>query len=63
MPGFIFMEADTNVLQKAFSTALDTVKSDVFGFMGVALPVALAITGTILAVNFGIKFFKRITKG
>lgn len=63
MPGLIFMETNTDALQKAFSTALDIVKTDVFAFMGAVLPVALSITGAVLAVTFGIKFFKRVTKG
>jgi hypothetical protein len=59
----IFMTTDTSALQTAFSTAVTSVKSDVFTFMGLALPVALGIVGAIMAVKFGIKFFKSVTKG
>lgn len=43
-----------------FSTALDTVKTDVFGMIGVALPVALTIAGAYLAVRIGWRFVQAI---
>lgn len=43
-----------------FSGALDTVKGDVFGMIGVALPFALLIAGSYLAVNIGWRFVKAI---
>lgn len=49
----------TNLLT-AFETALTNVQTEVFGYVETALPVALAIMGTMLAVGIGIAFFKRI---
>lgn len=49
-------------LSEAFGTALASVQSDVTGFIGQALPVGLAIVGTILAITIGIKVFKRFSK-
>lgn len=49
-------------LKGAFSTALDTVKSDIMSYIGVALPVAIGVVGTVVAVKFGIKFFKGMAK-
>lgn len=43
-----------------FSTALDIVKDNVFGMIGVALPFALLIAGSYLAVNIGWRFVKAI---
>lgn len=45
-------------LSTAFATALGTVQTDVMGFLAVALPIALAIGGAVLAIKFGWKFFK-----
>lgn len=49
-------------LTSTFETALGTVKTDVLGYVGSALPVGLAIVGTFLAIKLGVKFFKSIAK-
>lgn len=46
-------------VSEAFGTAITTVQTDVMGFIGQALPVGLAIMGTMLAIGIGIKAFKR----
>lgn len=43
-----------------FQTALDTIKTDVFSYIQVALPVGLVIAGTFIAIKLGINFFKSI---
>ena len=45
-----------------FTTALSTVQTDVMSFIGIALPVALAIMGTFIAIKLGVKFFKSTAK-
>ena len=45
-----------------FTTAINSVKSDVFSYAGIALPVALGIVGLFIAVRLDIKFFKGTVK-
>lgn len=56
------LAAEASALQTAFTTALGTVQTDVMGYVTAALPVALAIMGTFIAVKLGIKFFKSAAK-
>lgn len=49
-----------NVLQTAFDSALQVVKSDVLGYAATALPYALAIAGTFIAIRLGIGFFRSV---
>lgn len=52
-------------MSESMTTAVDTafkaIKSDVSSMMTTALPVALAIVGIGLAINLGVKFFKKIS--
>lgn len=54
----ILAESD---LATAMSTAFSKVATDVNGYIGSALPVALGIVGTVLAITIGVKVFKKIT--
>lgn len=54
--------AGSTDLITAFSNALTSVKGDCMSMISTALPVTLAIVGAVIAVSFGIKFFKRSTK-
>lgn len=54
----VAMEADT--ISTAFSSAVGAVKSDVMTYIGIGLPVGLAIMGTFFAIKKGSKFFKTI---
>lgn len=47
-------------LKTAITTAMTTVKTDVFDMYGNALPIGLAIMGASMAIMLGVKFFKRI---
>lgn len=47
----------------AFTTGIGTVKDDILDFVVIALPVVLVIVGAILAINFGLRFFKKNAKG
>lgn len=49
-------------LADTFTTSLATVKADVLTYVGIALPVGLAIAGTFIAVKLGVKFFKAVAK-
>jgi len=44
------------------TTAFTSVKSDMLGTIAAALPIALAVVGAVMAVRFGIKFFRQIAK-
>ncbi|MBQ9673199.1 MAG: hypothetical protein IJV39_01080 [Ruminococcus sp.] len=52
--------AAENDLSTSFSSAISTIKSDILGYIGVALPVALAIFGTIVAIKKGISFIRSL---
>lgn len=47
-------------VQDAFSSALSTIQSDIMGFILLAMPVGLAIFGTIIAIKKGIGFVKSL---
>lgn len=49
-------------LSDAFGTALSSIQTQVMGYIGQALPVGLAIMGTILAITIGVKAVKRFSK-
>lgn len=51
-----------SALQDAFKAGIEAVATDVMGFATVALPVALGIVGLFLAVRYGMKFFKTVSK-
>lgn len=51
-----------NALMTAFKTGIEAVKTDVTGFATVALPVGLGIMALFMAVRYGIKFFKTVSK-
>jgi hypothetical protein len=44
----------------AFTTAVGSIKTDILDFVVIALPVALAIFGTILAITKGKSFFSKL---
>ena len=50
-------------LKTALTTAFAAVKTDTLDILGVALPAALGIVATIMAVKIGINFFKKISNG
>lgn len=50
----------TEAMKTAFSTAVESIKTDVTGMIVVALPAGLAIMGIRLAVRLGVGFFRTI---
>ena len=48
-------------LSTAFGTAIASIQSQTMGYIGQALPVGLAIMGTMLAITIGVKAVKRFT--
>ena len=55
-----YVLAEVLPMTTVFQTALDTIKTDVFSYIQVALPVGLVIAGTFIAIKLGINFFKSI---
>lgn len=49
-------------LLTAVSTAFTTVQSDFMSVVTIALPIGLGIMGVFLAVKYGVKFFKSVSK-
>lgn len=59
----LLAETVTNeTLVTQFTSALNTVKTDVLAFVGAALPPGLLIAGVFISVGLGVKFFKSIAK-
>lgn len=50
----------TEAMKTAFTTAVDSIKTDVTSMIGVAMPAGLGIAGVMIAVRLGINFFKSI---
>jgi len=42
----------------AITTGLTEAASQMTGIIGVAIPIVMGIVGTIIAVRFGIRFFR-----
>lgn len=55
-------EGETTVgssdLQSSFSSAVSSIQGDVLGYIGIALPIGLAIFGAIIAIKKGISFVR-----
>lgn len=49
-------------IPQLITTALTTVKVDVFAALAIVAPIAIAIMGAFLVWRFGIKFFKGLAK-
>lgn len=47
-------------IQTALTTAFSLVASNVTDTIGAVLPIALGVMGTVLAIKFGIRFFRSI---
>jgi len=56
------MMAEATALTTAFTTAITAIQSDAMGTITVALPIALGIAGTFIAIKLGMKFFKSVAK-
>lgn len=52
---------DVTSIKSAMNTTFGDVKDAVVQLIAAALPFALAIIGTVLAVTIGIKVFKKLT--
>lgn len=50
--------ASSSDLQSSFSSSVSSIQGDVLGYIGLALPVGLAIVGTIIAIKKGISFVR-----
>lgn len=48
-------------IKTAMETTFATVQTDAIGMIATAVPYALGIIGTVLAIKIGIKVFKSIT--
>lgn len=59
---FVGASEGAGTLTEAFTSALATIQTDVMSYIKVALPVGLAIFGTILAIRLGMKFFRQVAK-
>lgn len=47
-------------IQDAFSGALNTIQSDIMGYIILVIPVGLGIFGTIIAIKKGISFVRTL---
>ena len=55
------MDPGTGV-QAALSTAFSAIAADVTATIVMALPIALGVIGMIVAVKFGIKWFRSLVR-
>lgn len=49
-------------LSSLLESGVNAVKGDIFTALGVVVPVAIAITGAIVGVKFGMKWLKSLGK-
>ena len=55
-------EATTTALTTALKSGLDAVQSSVGTYVADALPIGLAIMGTLLAIRIAVGFFRSIAQ-
>ncbi len=55
-------ETTTTALTSALKTGLETVQSSVGSYVADALPIGLAIMGTLLAIRIAVGFFRSIAQ-
>lgn len=55
---FSGVEQVTPTIQQVMETAMNSVKTEVLDMVGAALPIALAIGGTFMAIRIGWSFFR-----
>ena len=53
-------ESSAPDLTGTMTTAFSGIQNDLFGYIAVALPIALAIVGAIFGIKYAIRFFKNI---
>lgn len=51
-----------DTVKTAFETGIGDAQGSIMEFMAIALPVALVVVGAVVAVKFGVKFFKNMSK-
>ena len=49
-------------VKTAFESGINAAQGSIMDFMATALPVALVVVGAVVAVKFGIKFFRSTAK-
>lgn len=49
-------------ITEAAGTAMSGIQTNVLSFIAAAVPVALGIAGTFIAVKLGVRFFKSVAK-
>lgn len=54
--------ADTSGIISVMETSFASIGSDILGFFGKILPIALPILGAGLVIGIGIAIFKKVTK-
>ena len=59
---FAAEESTTVDLTQSLTSSFDAIKSDIFTYIGIAVPIALAIVGSIFGVKYAIKFFTNMSK-
>lgn len=56
------MEGTTNAIITAFQTGFTEVSADVMGLLGVAIPIAVGIAGTLFVARKAMGWFKGMAK-
>lgn len=54
--------ASTPDLGATLSTSFQSISTDIFTYIGIALPIALGVVAAVLGIKFAIRFFKSIAK-
>lgn len=53
-------DTETSSMQAAFQGSVNSIQSDLMGYVMIAVPVALAILGSIFGIKKAIGFFKSL---
>ncbi len=56
------LESSSPDISGTLTTSFESMKNDIFTYIGIALPIALGVVGAIFGIKLAIKFFSSIAK-
>jgi len=57
------MGTGTTAVTEALTTGFNSIASEISGILLIAIPIAFGVIGLVIAVKFGIRWFKGLVRG
>jgi len=59
----INLSTATSGASEALTAGLQNAQGEILGIIAIVVPMVMVVVGAILAIRFGIRFFKSLAKG